>query len=56
MIEFQRRFADEETCRAYLFASRWPEGFCCPGCVPARLVVSIVVICGSAGAVAGRPR
>jgi transposase-like protein len=32
MIEFQRRFADEETCRAYLFASRWPEGFCCPGC------------------------
>jgi hypothetical protein len=27
IIEFQRRFADEEACRAYLFASRWPEGY-----------------------------
>jgi len=32
VIEFQRRFADEEACRAYLFASRWPDGFSCPAC------------------------
>ena len=32
MIEFQRRFPDDDACRAYLFASRWPEGFRCPGC------------------------
>jgi transposase-like protein len=32
IVEFQRRFADEEACRAYLFASRWPEGFCCRRC------------------------
>jgi len=32
VIEFQRRFPDEEACRAYLFASRWPDGFACPGC------------------------
>lgn len=30
--EFQRRFADEEACRLYLAASRWPEGFRCPRC------------------------
>jgi len=32
VIEFQRRFPDEEACRAYLFASRWPDGFRCPAC------------------------
>jgi len=32
VIEFQRRFPDEEACRAYLFASRWPDGFSCPAC------------------------
>jgi hypothetical protein len=32
VIEFQRRFPDEEACRAYLFASRWPDGFVCPAC------------------------
>jgi hypothetical protein len=31
-LEFQERFATEEACREYLFASRWPEGFRCPGC------------------------
>jgi len=31
-MEFQRRFPDEATCRAYLFDSRWPEGFRCPRC------------------------
>ena len=32
ILEFQERFAAEEACRAYLFASRWPEGFVCPAC------------------------
>src|SRR5215207_6982084 len=31
-MEFQERFASEEACREYLFASRWPEGFVCPRC------------------------
>ena len=31
-IELERRFSDEEACRHYLFALRWPDGFCCPGC------------------------
>jgi transposase-like protein len=31
-LEFQERFATEQGCREYLFASRWPEGFICPGC------------------------
>ena len=30
--EFQARFADEDACRAYLAASRWPEGHRCPRC------------------------
>jgi transposase-like protein len=32
LIEFQRRFPDEAACRAYLFASRWPNRFACPAC------------------------
>jgi hypothetical protein len=32
ILEFRERFASEEACREYLFASRWPEGFVCPGC------------------------
>ena len=32
ILEFQQRFGSEEACRAYLFASRWPEGFVCPEC------------------------
>jgi hypothetical protein len=24
-LEFQERFATEDACREYLFASRWPE-------------------------------
>ena len=32
IMEFQERFADEEACREYLFASRWPEGFRCRRC------------------------
>jgi transposase-like protein/ribosomal protein L37AE/L43A len=30
--EFEARFADEEACRRYLMALRWPEGFRCPRC------------------------
>jgi len=32
IMEFQDRFATEASCLAYLAASRWPEGFACPGC------------------------
>ena len=32
ILEFQRRFADDAACLDYLAMSRWPEGFCCPGC------------------------
>jgi transposase-like protein/ribosomal protein L37AE/L43A len=32
IVEFQGRFGDEEACRAYLFASRWPEGYRCRSC------------------------
>ena len=30
--ELERRFSNEEACRQYLFALRWPEGFLCPRC------------------------
>lgn len=32
IMEFQDRFATEAACLEYLAASRWPEGFICPGC------------------------
>jgi len=32
LIEFQKRFASEQHCAAYLFAARWPDGFACPAC------------------------
>ena len=31
-MEFERRFATEEACRAYLVGLRWPEGVRCPHC------------------------
>ena len=31
-MDFQERFATEDACRDYLFASRWPEGFVCRSC------------------------
>ena len=31
-MEFQSRFPDEAACRAYLFESRWPEGYRCRRC------------------------
>jgi transposase-like protein len=38
-MEFQERFADEEACREYLFASRWPDGFGCRRCAGAEIGV-----------------
>lgn len=35
-MEFQDRFATEAACLAYLAASRWPQGFICPGCAGHR--------------------
>jgi len=32
LAEFERRFATEEACRAYLSQLRWPEGVVCPRC------------------------
>ena len=32
MMEFEKRFATEESCRAYLYQLRWPNGFRCPRC------------------------
>lgn len=31
-LEFEARFATEESCRDYLFQLRWPDGFRCPRC------------------------
>jgi transposase-like protein len=32
LVEFERRFASDRACRAYLAKLRWPEGFVCPRC------------------------
>jgi len=32
MEEFQKKFGTEEACRAYLYETRWPNGFICPKC------------------------
>jgi len=32
LAEFEARFSDEASCRAYVFQLRWPEGFRCPRC------------------------
>jgi transposase-like protein/ribosomal protein L37AE/L43A len=32
IVEFQRRFGDDDACRDYLFASRWPDGYVCRRC------------------------
>ena len=32
IVEFQGRFPDEAACRAYLFESRWPDGYRCSHC------------------------
>ena len=32
VVDFNRMFADEDACAAYLAACRWPDGFRCPRC------------------------
>src|SRR3984893_18388941 len=32
VAQFEKMFPDEEACKAYLQARRWPEGVCCPRC------------------------
>jgi transposase-like protein/predicted RNA-binding Zn-ribbon protein involved in translation (DUF1610 family) len=32
LLELERRFPDDASCRQYLFALRWPDGFVCPRC------------------------
>ena len=32
LLEFQKRFSEEEACLDHLFRLRWPEGFICPRC------------------------
>lgn len=32
LIEFEKQFTTDETCRDYLFQVRWPNGFQCPQC------------------------
>ena len=32
LMEFSKRFQDEEACRRHLFQRRWPNGFACPRC------------------------
>lgn len=34
--EFQRQFASEEACQAYLAQCRWPDGYSCPRCGEGR--------------------
>jgi transposase-like protein/ribosomal protein L37AE/L43A len=37
LMEFERRFATEEACRAYLVRVRWPDGIRCPRCPEAKV-------------------
>jgi hypothetical protein len=32
LAEFQKAFADEASCAAFMFKQRWPVGFVCPAC------------------------
>jgi len=32
LLALERRFSDDEACRAYLESLRWPDGFVCPRC------------------------
>lgn len=49
--EFERRFASEEACRAYLVQLRWPDGFRCPACGHSRAwpVRRVLLECGQCG-------
>lgn len=32
LSEFSEKFGNDESCRSYLYAKRWPNGFVCPKC------------------------
>jgi len=32
ILEFEKCFSTEESCREYIYQLRWPEGFICPRC------------------------
>jgi IS1 family transposase len=32
VAQFEKMFPNEEACKAYLVARRWPQGVCCPRC------------------------
>jgi Transposase zinc-ribbon domain len=51
LAEFERWFRSEQACREYLFRLRWPEGFRCPRCGPAKawLVRSVLWQCAACG-------
>src|SRR3974377_682366 len=38
LAEFKKSFPDEESCAAFLFKQRGPDGFVCPGCGKRRVV------------------
>lgn len=42
LMELESRFSTEESCRDYLIAIRWPEGFRCPRCGELTAEPSIV--------------
>ena len=50
--DFQARFGTDDACRDYLFARRWPDGFCCSECGVRRcyrLATRIVYECRGCG-------
>jgi hypothetical protein len=36
LAQFQKAFADEASCAAFMFDRRWPDGFVCPACGKGR--------------------
>lgn len=50
--DFEKRFKDDESCLAYIYALRWPDGFVCPFCQSKRkawLTSKGKVKCGDCG-------
>jgi transposase-like protein len=41
--QFERMFPNEEACREYLFARRWPDGVKCPRCGKSETVYKIAL-------------
>ncbi len=41
--QFERTFPDEESCKNYLFARRWPDGVKCPRCGKSESVYKIAL-------------